>query len=175
MPSEKVLEQKKKLVAELTEKLKASHSGVFVEYKGISVADDTKLRRELREAGVDYAVVKNTLLSRAVEDAGLEGLSDVFKGSTAVALSGDYTAPARILSGFAEKNKAFRIKAGFVDGTAVGAKSVEELSKLPPREVLVARVLGGLNAPIAGFANVLGANLSGLVRALNAVAQQKSA
>ena len=177
MPSEKVLSEKKQVVAELTEKLSKACAGVLVEYKGINVADDTKLRKELREAGVDYAVVKNTLMNFAIEQVGLQDLKGVLEGTTALAVSDtDYVAAARILAKYAEGNKTgFAIKAGFVDGGVISVESVNALAKLPAREVLVAQVLGGLNAPITGFVGVLNANLRGLVCALNAIAEKQSA
>lgn len=176
MPSEKVLEQKKQIVSDLTEKLKKASAGVIVDYKGINVADDTKLRKELREAGVEYAVVKNTLLRFAVQAAGLEGVEPVLEGTTALAVSeNDCVAAAKILSEYAEKNKNFSLKAGFVEGKVLDVKGVEALAKLPSREVLVAQTLGGLNAPITGLVGVLNANLRGLVCALNAIAQKQSA
>ena len=176
MPSEKILEQKKALVSELAEKLKSACAGVFVNYKGISVSDDTKLRKELREAGVEYTVVKNTLLLRACEKAGLNGLEPVLKGTTAIAISkDDYVAAARILCKFAEDNKFFNAKAGFIDGEVVGESKVQELSKLPSKEILVAQVLGTMNAPITGFATVLNGTIRGLAIALNAIAEKKSA
>lgn len=176
MPSEKILEQKKQIVAELAEKLQKACAGVIVDYKGINVADDTKLRKELREAGVEYAVVKNTLLSRAAEAAGKDGLKTVLEGTTALALSNDdYVAAARILCKFAKDHENFKIKIGFTDDQILDAASVEELSKLPSREELVAKALGGLNAPIAGFVHVLNANLRGLVCALNAIAEKQGA
>lgn len=176
MPSEKILEQKKQIVADLTEKLQNSCAGVVVSYKGITVEQDTKLRRELREAGVDYAVVKNTLLSRAAKNAGIEGMDPVLEGTTALAVSKeDYAAAARILCGFAEKNKFFKTKAGFIDGKLLDEAGVVGLSKLPTKEVLIAQVLGGLNAPISGFATVLNGTLKGLVVALNAIAEKQSA
>jgi large subunit ribosomal protein L10 len=176
MPSEKILEQKKQVVAELAEKLKASCAGVLVEYKGITVADDTKLRKELREAGVDYSVVKNTLLSRAAHEAGLEDLDSVLEGTTAIAVSKeDHVAAARILCKFAETSKTFQVKNGFVEGKVIDKTGVENLAKLPAKEVLLAQVLGGLNAPITGFVTVLNGTIKGLVVALNAIAEQKSA
>lgn len=176
MPSEKILEQKKQIVAELAEKLQKACAGVIVDYKGINVADDTKLRKELREAGVEYAVVKNTLLSRAAEAAGKDGLKTVLEGTTALALSNDdYVAAARILCKFAKDHENFKIKIGFTDDQILDAASVEALSKLPSREELVAKALGGLNAPIAGFVHVLNANLRGLVCALNAIAEKQGA
>lgn len=176
MASEKILQQKQEYVEALTEKLNASVAGVVVDYKGITVADDTTLRRKLREAGVEYAVVKNTMLRRAADKAGLSELDSVLEGSTALAISrNDHVAAAKILSEYAEKNKDFSIKAGFVEGKVIGTDEVEELAKMPPKEVLVAKVLGGLNAPISGFVGVLHANLRGLVCALNAIAEKQGA
>ena len=177
MPSEKILEKKKQQVAELAESLKSACTGVIVDYKGISVADDTKLRKELREAGCEYKVVKNTLLKLALQEAGINGLENVLEGTTAIAVSKeDYVAGAKILCGFADKSKEiFNVKAGFVDGNVVDAKAVKELAELPPKEVLVAKALGGLNAPITGFVTVLNGTMKGLVVALNAIAEKKGA
>ena len=177
MPSEKILLEKQQQVDELVELLKSSVTGVLVDYRGIKVSNDTKLRRELRAAGVNYAVVKNTLLQRAVEKAGLEGLSDILTGTTAIAVSkDDAVAPAKILCKYAEGSKgAFTIKGGFVEGNVINAAGVESLAKLPSREELVAMVLRGFNAPITGFANVLNGNLRGLAIVLDRIAQQKSA
>ena len=176
MPSKKILEQKKQIVAELAQKINDSCAGVLVDYKGINVADDTRLRREMREAGVEYAVIKNRLLFLAAEKAGLDGLKPVLEGTTALALSKtDYIAAARILVKFADKNKNFSVKSGFVDGGVVTPAEVKNLADLPPREVLVAKALGGLNAPISGFVGVLNANLRGLVVALNAIAAKQGA
>lgn len=176
MPSEKILQEKQAFVEQLTQRLQGAVAGVVVNYKGITVADDTQLRRKLREAGVEYAVVKNTLLKRAAGNVGLSDLDSVLEGSTALAVSAeDHVAAAKILCEYAEKNKNFEIKAGFVEGKVINAAEVQDLAKMPPKEVLVAKVLGGLNAPISGFANVLNANLRGLVVALNAIAEKQSA
>ena len=176
MPSEKILEQKKALVASLTDKLKNSCAGVIVNYKGINVSDDTKLRKELREAGVEYFVVKNTLLQRAAKEAGLDGLEPVLEGTTAIAISkDDHVAAARILCKFAEGNDFFKAKAGFIEGKVISEAEVNNLSKLPTKEVLVAKALGGLNAPISGFVTVLNGTIRGLVVALNAIAEKQSA
>ena len=173
MPSEKILEQKKQAVAELSAHLKESCVGVIVNYSGINVADDTKLRKELREAGDTYVVVKNTLLSRALKDAGIDS---VLEGTTAIAYNKeDYVSAAKILSKYAEDHKNFTIKAGFIDGSVVDVNAVKELGNLPSKEVLVAKALGGLNAPISGFATVLNGTLKGLVVALNAIAEKQSA
>ncbi len=176
MPSEKILEQKKQSYAEISANLKESCVGVIVNYSGINVADDTKLRKELREAGDTYVVVKNTLLSRALKDAGIEGLDSVLEGTTAIAYNKeDYVSAAKILSKYAEDHKNFTIKAGFIDGSVVDVNAVKELGNLPSKEVLVAKALGGLNAPISGFATVLNGTLKGLVVALNAIAEKQSA
>lgn len=176
MPSEKILQQKQQLVSELADKMKSAVSGVLVDYKGITVDSDTKLRAELRKAGVYYAVKKNTIIGLAAKQSGLEGLEAVLSGTTAIAVSdSDLTAPAKILSKFAEANDNFNIKAGFIEGKTVSAGEVVDLAKLPSKEVLLAKFLGGLNAPINGLANVLNGNLRGLVVALNAIAEKKSA
>ena len=120
MPSEKVLEAKKQAVSELVEKLNASVAGVIVEYSGVSVADDTKLRADLRAEDVEYKVVKNTLLKRAAEEAGLAGLEDVLNGTTAIAISNkDQVAAARVLKKFADDHEGFNIKSGYMDGAVV--------------------------------------------------------
>lgn len=176
MPSEKILQQKQEYVEKLTEKLNGSVAGVVVKYEGITVAEDTALRRKMREAGVEYAVVKNTMLRRAADNCGLGELDSVLEGTTALALSEtDHVAAAKVLCEFAEKSKTFEVKAGFVEGKVIGAEEVKELAKMPPKEVLVAKVLGGLNAPISGFVGVLNANLRGLVVALNAIAEKQGA
>lgn len=176
LPSEKNLLEKQEYVAQLTEKIKNSVAGVVVSYKGISVAEDTKLRRELRNAGVEYAVVKNTMLHRAAENVGYSELDTVLHGSTALALSAtDHVVAAKILSKFAETNKKFELKGGFVEGKVVDVNGIKTLAEMPAKEVLIAKVLGGLNAPISGFVGVLNANLRGLVVALNAIAEKKGA
>lgn len=176
MPSEKILEQKKQHVAELAEAFKAANVGVLVNYLGINVEDDTKLRKQLREAGCQYKVVKNTLLHLAFEQAGIEGLDESLKGTTAIAYSENgYTGAPKILSDYAKGHENFTIKSGFIDGSTVDAAGITELAKLPSKEVLIAQVLGGFNAPIQGFANVLNGTLRGLVIALNAIAEKQSA
>ena len=153
MPSEKILEQKKQQVAQLAEDFKKANVGVLVNYEGITVEKDTKLRKQLREAGCEYKVVKNTLLSLAFQEAGIVGLEEHLHGATAIAYSENgYVDAPKILSDYAKDNENFTVKAGFIDGDTVDAKSIDELAKLPPKEVLVAQVLGGLNGPIQGFA-----------------------
>lgn len=156
MPSEKVLEQKKQQVAELAELINGSVAGVLVDYKGINVADDTALRKELREAGVKYSVVKNTLLGLAAKETGLDDLSKVLEGTTAIAISPeDHTAAARILKKFADKSKTFSIKSGYLEGSVVDVATIDSLAKLPTREVLLATVCNAFNAPIAAFARAI--------------------
>ncbi len=156
LPNAKVLEEKQKIVADLKEKIGAAVIGVLVDYKGINVADDTALRKELRENGVDYFVAKNTLLSRAVQDTELEGIKSVLEGTTAIALSNDdYAAPARILSKYADKSETFKIKAGFLDGKLADLDTINAIAKLPSREVLLATVVGAFQAPIAAFARAV--------------------
>ncbi len=175
MPSAKILEQKKAIVSELSEKLKSSCAGVIVSYQGINVADDTKLRKDLRESGVEYLVAKNTLLKRAAKDAEIEGLDPALEGSTAIALSeNDYVAASKILCNFAKEHEFFKIKSGFIDGNVIQVQEIKSLASLPSREVLIAQVLGGLNAPISGFATVLNGTIKGLVVALNAIAEKQS-
>lgn len=157
MPSEKILEQKKQVVAEFTDLINNSVAGVVVDYKGITVADDTKLRKELREAGVKYSVVKNTLLGLAAKNAGLDEMTDVLEGTTAIAISeNDHVAAARILNKYAEGSKGkFTIKSGYLDGKVISVEMIESLAKLPSREILLATVCNAFNAPIAAFARVI--------------------
>jgi len=176
MPSKKILMEKQQVVAELKDKITRAHAGVLVDYKGITVAQDTKLRADLRKAGVEYAVVKNTLTHIAVMGTELEKVSEVLFGTTALALSyDDVVAPAKVISQYAAKNEKFKIKCGFAEGKVMSPDEVKALAELPSREVLIAKMLGGLNAPIAGFVNVLNGNMRGLVVALNAIAEQKAA
>ncbi|MBE6729322.1 MAG: 50S ribosomal protein L10 [Ruminococcaceae bacterium] len=156
MPNAKVLEEKKAIVASLAEKLQNSVAGVVVDYTGTSVSDDTALRKELREAGVEYFVVKNTLLRRAIEGTNLESINEVLEGTTALAISkDDYVSAARILCKFAESHESFKVKAGYLDGEAIDIEKIESLAKLPSREVLLATVVGAFQAPIASFARAV--------------------
>ena len=153
MPNAKVLEAKKQAVADLKGKLDAAITGVIVDYKGITVADDTALRKELRENKVEYFVVKNSILKRAVEGTDLGDIANVCEGTTAIAISAeDYTAAARILCNFADKHDNFTVKSGFLDGKVVEIATITELAKLPTKDVLLATVLSAFQAPIASFA-----------------------
>ena len=174
MASAKVLQEKEAFVAALTEKLNGATTGVIVSYSGITVAEDTALRRQLREAGVEYVVVKNTLLKRAAEAAGLVGLDDALHGSTALAICDDYTAAAKVLSKYAEGSKTFKIKAGFMDGEVIGADKVEELAKLPNKEGLLSMLLSVLNGPIRGFAVAINAIVEKSGEAVEAPAAEEA-
>jgi len=176
LPSNKILQEKQAAVAEIVSTLNGSISGVLVSYQGITVADDTKLRADLRKAGVKYKVLKNSLLNFAVKEAGLAGLTEVLEGTTALAVNTEgETAAAKILCEYAKKNEKFVIKAGFVEGKVIDADNVKALAKLPSKEVLIAQVLAGFNAPITGLVNVLNGNIRGLAVALNAIAEKKAA
>lgn len=157
MASEKILEVKKAKVVALEKLLKNSVSFVLVDYKGISVEDDTKLRKELREAGVHYVVEKNSLLRFAFKNMGIDAFDEVLHGTTAVALSNDdQTAPARILGKFAEEHEEyFNLKAGYVEGVAYDAAGVAKLSKIPSKETLLAQLVGSLQGPIQKLAATL--------------------
>lgn len=156
MPSEKVLEAKQQQVAALKDQISKACAGVLVDYMGINVADDTALRKELREAGVQYSVVKNTLLNRAIADTSLSGINSVLSGTTAIATcADDYVAAARILGKFADTHDKFTIKSGFLDGEIISVEKVDSLAKLPSKEVLLATVCNVFNAPIAAFARAI--------------------
>ncbi len=156
MPSAKILEAKKAEVAAIAERLQGACAGVIVDYKGINVADDTVLRKELREAGVEYTVTKNTMIELAIKGTELEGLSDCLAGTTALATSkDDYVAAARILAKFANTHKDFTIKSGFLDNEVISLDKIDSLAKLPSREVLLATVCNAFNAPISAFARAV--------------------
>ena len=155
MPSAKILEQKQQMVGELADKIKNSTSGVLVNYCGITVEKDTALRKKLREAGVDYTVIKNTYIKKACDIAGLEGFDSVLEGMTAFAVSDDPVAPAKILCEFAKENENFEIKAGFIDGRVIDTKEVKSLSEIPSKEGLICKILGSLQSSLYGLAYVL--------------------
>ena len=157
MPNAKVLSEKQAIVAALTEKLQNAAAGVLVDYKGITVAEDTALRAELRKNNVEYAVVKNTLLRFAVNNCGMNELDDLLNGTTSLAIChDDPVAPARVVNDFAKKlNDRFEIKGGFMDGKVMPLNEVMALAEIPPLPVLQAQVLGTMLAPISGLACVL--------------------
>ena len=157
MPNAKVLSEKQAIVASLTEKLQGAAAGVLVDYKGITVAEDTALRVELRKNNVEYAVVKNTLLRFAVDNVGMNELDGLLNGTTALAIcKDDPVAPARIVADFAKKlQDKFEIKGGFMDGKVIPMETINALAAIPALPVLQAQVLGTMLAPISGLACVL--------------------
>ena len=156
MPNAKVLAEKQAIVASLTEKIQKAAAGVIVDYKGITVEEDTALRRECRENDVDYAVVTNTLLRFAFNNTGLNDLDNLLNGTTSLALCDDPVAPARIMNDYAKKlDGKFEIKGGFMDGKPVDLATIKSLASIPALPVLQAQVLGTMLAPITGLAVVL--------------------
>ena len=159
-----VLEAKQGVVSEIQSKLTDSSSTVVAEYRGLSVAEITELRRALRAENVDMKVYKNTLTSRAAEAAGFDDLKEVLTGPNALAFGEDETAAARVMAKFAKKHKALVLKGGIVEGKVVDVNTINELSALPNREGMLSMFLSVLNAPISSFA-----------RAVNAVAEARPA
>ncbi len=171
MPSAKILEQKKAVVADLAERMKNATAGVIVDYRGLTVEEDTQLRVKLREAGVYYKVVKNTLTSRAAEVVGYkEGLDAALNGPTALALSDDPIAPAKVLADFAKTNPNLEIKAGFLDGNVISIEEINKLAATPSRETLIAKIMGSLNAPVSNLVRTLQALVDGGVEPAEAAA-----
>ena len=153
MPSNSILAQKQQIVADLAEQIKNSTAGVIVNYQGITVDKDTAMRKALREAGVKYMVVKNSLTGRACENCGYGALKENLVGMTAIAISEtDPIAPAKILKEYDEKIESFQILAGYVDGAVIDAKTVEALAEIPSKEVLIAKLLGSIRSPLYKFA-----------------------
>ena len=160
MASEKILTQKKQMVAELTEKIQAAPAGVIVNYSGITVADDTALRAALRKAGVSYSVYKNSITGRACEAAGYGELKDVLEGMTAIAVAtDDPIAPAKVLKEYADKIESFELKGGFVEGKVLDKAGVEELAAIPPKPILIGKMLGSMQKSLYGLAYVLQAKI----------------
>lgn len=174
MSSQKILESKIQQVKEMSEKIEKAKSFVLVDYRGLTVEQDTKLRKALREAGIDYSVAKNSIISFATRDTDLKDIDKYLEGPTAIALSDvDPVAPSKLLDKFAGEFQALEIKAGVVEGKIFDEKGIKAVASLPSREELVAKVLCGLNSPIYGLVNVLNGNIRGLVVALNAIAEKK--
>ncbi|MGI3316094.1 50S ribosomal protein L10 [Staphylococcus chromogenes] len=148
-----IIEAKKQHVDEIAEQLKSSVSTVFVDYRGLAVAEVTDLRKQLREAGVQYKVYKNTMLRRAAEKAGIEGLDEYLAGPTAVAFTTeDVVAPAKVIAGFAKEHEALEIKTGVMEGSVISADQVKTVGSLPSHEGLVSMLLSVLQAPMRNFA-----------------------
>ncbi len=175
MPSEKVLEAKKAQVAEVTEVLKNAQTGVLVDYRGLTVEEDTNLRIKLREANVKYFVMKNTLLLRAAKEVGLEALEEALHGPTAIAVSSeDAVAPAKVLSDFAKDNEKLEIKSGFMDGAVMSLDEIKKLAATPNMETLIAKMMGSLNSPISSLARLLAAVADGGVEIPDLIAKKNA-
>lgn len=156
MPSQKVLENKKAIVAQLTERFQNAQAGVLADYRGLTVEQDTALRVKLREAGVEYTVLKNNLTRFAANAAGLEELDPILHGPTAVATSvADVVAPAKVLVDFAKDNEALELKGGFVNGKVISLDEVKVYAAIPSKEVLISKMLGSLQSPISKLARTL--------------------
>ena len=157
MPNAKVLESKKAIVDQLSERIDKATAVVFVDYKGITVAQDTELRNKFREAGVEYSVVKNTLTRLAANKVGFNEFDEVLNGTTSMATTtDDPIAPARIVSEFAKKNKnVLKIKGGIVEGKVQSVDALNAFGELPSKNALIAQVLGTFLAPITSLAYVL--------------------
>ena len=150
-----VLSNKQAVVAEITDKMKNSQSTVVCEYRGLSVAEVTELRRNLRAENVDFKVYKNTMVERACDDCGFAELKEALSGPNAFAFSTDATAPARVLAKFAKKHKALVLKSGIVEGKVVDEATIKELSNLPNREGMLSMLLSCLQSPVSSFARVV--------------------
>ena len=172
MPSEKALEAKKAQVAEIVEVLKGATTGVLVDYRGLTVEEDTKLRNDLRAAGVQYFVVKNTLLRLATKETGLEELDSILHGPTALAVSEDAVAPAKVLADFAKDNEKLELKSGFMDGKVLSMDELKQLAKTPSKETLIAKIMGSLNSPISGLARLLSTIAEGGVEISDLIAKK---
>ena len=177
MPNAKVLSEKQAIVEALAERIKNAEAGVLVDYKGITVAEDTALRTELRKEGVEYTVVKNTLTRKALDKLGMNELDSVLNGTTSLATAdNDPIAPFRILSDYSKKlNERFNIKAAFMDGKVLNEAEIAEMSALPSKDALYAKVLGTMIAPITGLAVCLGQILEQKGGSLEAPAAEAAA
>ena len=158
MPNAKVLSEKQAIVEALAERIKGASAGILVDYKGITVAEDTALRTELRKDEVNYTVVKNTLTRKALDKLGMSDLDSVLNGTTSLATAeNDPIAPFRILNDYSKKlGERFNIKAAFMEGKVLSATEIGELAELPSKDALYAKVLGTMIAPITGLAVCLG-------------------
>jgi len=164
MPNAKILAEKQQLVSEVADKLRNSACTIVADYRGLTVAQSTELRKQLREAGVEFTVIKNSLTRRATEQVALTELDEHLTGPSAIAFSADLIAPAKILTGFAKKNENLKVKAGVVEGRVVDASQIKALAELPSREGLLSMLLSVLQAPMRNFA-----------LAVKAVGEQKEA
>ena len=170
------LKAKEAAVSEIQEKMQQAQSVVFVDYRGLTVEEVTNLRCKMRNAGVEYKVIKNTMIQRAADKEGIEGLNSILEGPTAVAFGmKDPVSPAKILVDFAKDTKKTEIKGGVLDGKTIDVDGVKYLASLPSKEELLAKMMGSLNAPVTGLVMALSGVMRNLVCALNAIKEQKEA
>ena len=154
--NEAIKAQKAAIVAEISEQIKGADSIVVVDYRGLTVAEDTKLRKALREEGVVYKVYKNTFITSAIKGTDFEGIAPLLEGPTAIAIGKeDATAPARVIAKFAKDAKALEIKGGVVEGSVYDVKGIEKIATIPSRDELISKLLGSLQSPITNFARVM--------------------
>jgi len=145
-------------VKEIQEKMEKAQAIVFVKYQGLTVEEDTMLRKELREAGVEYKVYKNTLSTIAAKNLGYEGCVDLLEGPVSVAFGyDDVTAPARVLNDFAKKNKNLELKGGIIDGELYDVDKIKKIASIPSKDILIAKLLGSFKAPVSNFAYLINA------------------
>lgn len=171
----KNFENKKLVVAEIKGDMDRAQSMILIDYRGLTVGEVTDLRSQFRKAGVQYEVLKNTMLTLAARELGIEGLDEYLKGPTAVAFGfDDPVAPAKIITEYIKKNKKISVKGGMVDKKVIDAAGVTALAELPPREVLIAKMMGSMNAPITNFVGVLSGVIRKFVYTVEAVRKQKA-
>lgn len=169
-------QQKETIVKDLAEKLKNSKAAVFAEFKGLAVKDMTALRKELRKNGVDFKVLKKTLINLALKDAGIEAKDNNLEGQIAIAVSsGDEVAAAKIIADFAKANENLKIAGGILGKDILSKEEAVALSKLPSKEELLAKFVGSINAPVSGFVNVLAGNIRNFVQVIKAISDNKQA
>ncbi|MCG1024451.1 MAG: 50S ribosomal protein L10 [Dehalobacter sp. 4CP] len=168
-------EEKQKVVEDIKQKFEGANGVILADYRGLTVSQVTNLRVELRQAGIEYRVLKNTMVRRAADEIGITGLDEFLEGPTALAFSADPVAPAKILSEFSKKNKSLTIKAGVLDGKVINAEKVKDLANLPSREVLLSQVLAGMQGPLQGMVNVLQGPIRKFGYALEEVRKLKEA
>ena len=166
--------QKKELVKDITEKIKAAKAVVFADFRGLKVKDLNNLKKELRKSDAGFKVAKKTLMSIALKDAGVKFDVAKLEGQVAISTSPDEVTAAKIIDIFSKKNENIKILGGFVGEKVMTAEEVKMLAKLPGRDEMLAKLVGTINAPISGFVNVLAGNIRGLVQVLKAVADNKS-
>jgi len=170
-----VREEKKKAVQQLKEKLKASRVLILTDYRGLNVAEINELRNQLLEKGIEYKVVKNTLTKIATTEAGLDELNSYLEGPVAIAFAeDDPVVPAKVLSNFAKQNNKLEIKGGMLAGNIIDVAKIKTIAELPPRDVLLGKVVGGMQAPVYGMAYAAQGLLLKTVYALKAISEQKA-